>query len=159
MKISSYVSLFLLWLVCSSVLASQWPSYQSSVVRVKDGDTVTLDVRVWPQITVRVDVRIQGINTAETRVGTEGKEGEELELAICEKQAGLDAKAYAKGLLPEGTEVVLHGIMPKDTKFSGRMNGKIKINDRDFGEAMLTAGHAKIYHGEKRGPWCGNEVD
>ena len=149
----SYCVLFL-FSVPVLALESQWPSYQSSVVRVKDGDTVTLDVRVWPQVTITVDVRVQGINTAETRVGTKGKEGKELELAVCEKQAGLAAKAFAQGSLHEGATVVLYDINPDDTKYAGRMNGRISVNGHDFGTMMLTSGHAREYHGEKRTGWC-----
>ena len=42
-------------------------SYRAMVVRVLDGDTIELDMQIWPQLIQRTKLRLDGINTPEKR--------------------------------------------------------------------------------------------
>lgn len=44
---------------------SQYPQYIGHVVRVIDGDTLEIDVKIWPGITARYSVRENGIDSPE----------------------------------------------------------------------------------------------
>ncbi|MCH8074568.1 MAG: thermonuclease family protein [SAR324 cluster bacterium] len=39
-------------------------------------------------------------------------------------------------------------------KFAGRVLGKVSVNGRDLGEALVAAGLARLYSGGKRTAWC-----
>jgi micrococcal nuclease len=56
----------------------------------------------------------------------------------------------AQGLLGSGT-VTVSGT--KIDKY-GRAVREVRINGRDVGEAMIAAGLARSYAGEKRQGWC-----
>ena len=57
----------------------------ATVVRVLTGDTITVDARVWFDITVRVIVRVEGFRAV----------------------SGLSSKKRAQRLLPPGTRVTI----------------------------------------------------
>jgi endonuclease YncB( thermonuclease family) len=113
--------------------------YPGKVINVHDGDTVALDIDLgfdhliagedWDGKT-RLSCRIYGINAPELNT-PEGK----------------DALAYAQTLLPLGTRVRVtsHGW----DKYGGRFDGWIILPDgRDFGSAMIAAGHAVVMMSE-----------
>lgn len=106
--------------------------YRGVVDNVHDGDTVYVKLDVGFDLTVYARVRVNGINAPELST-----------------QAGKDARAFARTLLAVGdaVRVVSYGW----DKYGGRVEGSITLADgRDFGKAMLDAGHAKPYTG--RGP-------
>jgi len=115
--------------------------YPARLVRVIDGDTVEVDVDLWPGLVQRIHVRLDGVNTPE-------KHG----ASACEKAAGLRATEFTQKLLGKARRLILTGVRPD--KYGGRVLGRILADDKDLGEALLRAGLAKPYHGEKRGAWC-----
>ena len=96
-------------------------TFPATVVRVVDGDSVVCDVQFSAvHEDKEVDIRVEGINALE----------------LSEKFGG-EARDYARGLLPEGTAVIL--IHRKREKF-GRFLAKIGLpSGDDFGTLMLTA--------------------
>jgi micrococcal nuclease len=68
--------------------------YAATVVRIVDGDTMYFDVDLGFTIHFRLDVRLKGVNTPETRGPT--------------REAGLKSKAFVEQALPVGALVVLN---------------------------------------------------
>jgi len=116
-------------------------SYKAEVVKVIDGDTVKLNVRIWPQLTQQTNLRLKKINTPEKR----GKK-----ISDCEKKAGQATTNFRQKCLKGAKTVIVSDIQLG--KFSGRVLGKLSRNGKDLGEALIKAGHAKPYSGGKRKP-------
>jgi|GEM_PF-394532 len=115
--------------------------YPARLVRVIDGDTVEVDVALWPGLVQRIHVRLDGVNTPEKRGAS-----------ACEKAAGLRATAFTQNLLGQARRLILSGV--RSDKYGGRVLGRIHADGKDLADALLAAGLAKPYHGEKRGAWC-----
>lgn len=102
--------------------------YRAVLKRWVDGDTCYALVDVGFNTYPYVVIRIAGINAPELHTGDN-------------RVAGAAARDYAVQLAPEGTPVVLHS--EPDTLTFGRWVGALSLPDgRDFGQAMLEAGHA-----------------
>ena len=83
------LSLCLLGLLLLPVLAEgkkTYGPYRASVVNVIDGDTVKVQIAVWPRVTYEVNLRLSGVNTPEKR----GR------VPACEKQAGQEATTFTQ---------------------------------------------------------------
>lgn len=135
----------LLWMVFCAPLAAMGQSFgpvRADVVRVIDGDTFIADVAVWPGLTQRVRVRVLGVNTPENK----GK------VAECEKIAGDRASVFSREFLKNAGDVWLFDVKPD--KYAGRVDARVVNNNGDLSEALIKSGHGRVYHGEKRGPWC-----
>lgn len=129
--------LTLLLVLCSQTAYSH---YQAEVIKVIDGDSIHLQVEIWPGLTQKINLRLDGVNTPELR-GSD-----------CEKAAGRIAKGFTEAFVSGGT-VTLSDVSLG--KYAGRALGKISVDGDDLGEALLKAGYAREYHGGKREPWCG----
>ena len=116
--------------------------YRAEVVRVKDGDTVLVDVHIWPGLTQRISLRLDGVNTPETRRPAPD----------CEREAGRQAKAFVRGLLSPGDEVIIREV--RLGKYAGRALGKIEVDGQDLGEMLIREHLARPYHGGRRSAWC-----
>jgi micrococcal nuclease len=104
-------------------------TYPASVDSVYDGDTIVCHVLIHPG---------EGGELHDTHVRIEGINAPELNTA-----AGTQAKDYAAGLLPPGTQVTL--VAHKRDKY-GRMLGRLILpNGDDFSSLMLSAGQAVPY--------------
>lgn len=117
--------------------------YRAAVVKVIDGDTVMLDVAIWPGLVQRVSLRLAGVNTPEKR----GKG-----ITECERNAGQAATKFTQGFLKNAKEVVVSEV--RLGKYAGRALGRISSNGKDLGKALIQAGHARPYKGGARGAWC-----
>ena len=115
--------------------------YRVTVVRVIDGDSVEVDVHIWPGLSQRISIRLDGVDTPEDRTRL-----------ACEKAMGLKAKAFTQQFLAGGTAVLTDVHLGK---FAGRALGRLSVGGFDLGEALLNAGLARPYFGGKRSkPWC-----
>lgn len=114
---------------------------RASLVRVIDGDTVEADVHVWPGHTVRVSVRLRGIDAPELRSRCEA-----------EKLAALDARDTLAGLLASGA---FHVRNVDGDKFFGRVVADIETPEGDgIVERLLEVGLVRPYDGKARASWC-----
>ena len=106
-----------------------------NVVKVVDGDTLDLEIDLGFSLTKKERCRVAGIDTPECR--TRDKE---------EKQYGLAAKLYMKGLLKNGTNLRVK--TEKDGKY-GRMLGWIYCDEYEesLNERMVMDGYAWQYDG------------
>ena len=111
--------------------------YKAIVERVVDGDTIDVIIDLGFKTWKKVRVRMEGINTPESRT-------RDLE----EKKLGLAAKARLKEILSENdNEFILesHGV----GKY-GRCLAVIRINDTSVNQQLIEEGHATEYFGGKR---------
>lgn len=102
--------------------------YQSSVLRVIDGDTVELIVDLGFRLRVDLIVRLYGINAPEIRT-IEGKA----------------AKARLSELLPKGAAIRITTLKDKTEKY-GRYLGILSDGDgHEINARMVSEGHAVPY--------------
>lgn len=94
----------------------------ATVLKITDGDTAHLLLDLGWSISLQARCRVAAINAPELST-PEGKA----------------AKAYAETLLPLGTVVTF---VSKRLDNYGRPLGHILWDGRDFGQAMIAAGHA-----------------
>ena len=117
----------------------------ADVVSVYDGDTLTVDAHPWPQITMRVSVRVNGIDTPEIRGKCE-----------TEKARAQEAKALTKQMSDQ--KVVLKNIFLG--KYAGRVVADVYAEDgTKIAEALISLGLAYRYEGGTRRSWCSAIVD
>jgi micrococcal nuclease len=118
--------------------------YVHEVVRVIDGDTVSVFVR-WlpPELGNRMSIRLVGLDTPET--GTRSKCAREDEL-------GRRALAELRTLIQPGDRVYLT-IYARDKYF--RIVGAIATKDGvDVGQHLIDRGLARKYDGKQKSDWC-----
>ena len=110
------------------------------VERVVDGDTVDVRARIWLGQSLTVRVRIDGVDTPEMRSDC----ADERRLAIAARDF------LARRLL--NRQIILLRVVYD--KFGGRVRADISDADGDIAKALLEAGLARPYGGERRQPWC-----
>src|SRR5690606_8029524 len=109
---------------------------------VIDGDTFVADALVWPGHSVRVNVRIRGIDAPEMR-------------SRCgfEKAAAVQARTALAGLLESGP-LSLSNIA--GAKYYGRVLADVVTRDGfEVAAVMLGWEFVRPYAGGKRESWCG----
>jgi endonuclease YncB( thermonuclease family) len=94
----------------------------ATVLRIVDGDTISLRLDLGWRITLEANARVIGINAPEMST-----------------PEGQDAKRFAADHLPVGAQVTF---VSKQLDKYGRPLGSISYGGADFGELMLTFGHA-----------------
>ena len=114
-------------------------TYNATVIKVVDGDTIDALVDLGFDTWKKVRIRMNGMNAPESRT-------RDLE----EKARGLAAKARLKEILKENKNkfiLVSHGV----GKY-GRCLGEIFLteNSDSVNNLLISEGHAVEYHGEKR---------
>lgn len=120
--------------------AKDYTAYQATVVKVLDGDTLKLDVAIWPGLTQRINLRLNGVDTPEKR----GSPPCEKELA---KKATEFTRQFVSGSLVAVSNVSLG-------KYAGRALGSVSVEGKDLVAALISAGHGRPYDGGARGSWC-----
>ncbi|MEO0400064.1 MAG: thermonuclease family protein [Pseudomonadota bacterium] len=113
------------------------------MTRVIDGDTVEVDARIWLDQTIRVSVRLDGLDAPEIRYAD----------CATEKALGNAAKVFLRERLA-GQDVVLHGV--KEGKYAGRVVARIKTPSGDEPAlALLDEGLASPQPRRGKGrDWC-----
>jgi endonuclease YncB( thermonuclease family) len=110
------------------------------VERVIDGDTVDVRAHIWLGQSLTIRVRIEGVDTPETRS----------ECADERRLAGAARDFLARRLLNK--EITLLRVVYD--KFGGRVRADIRDSEGDVAQALMAAGLARPYRGERRQPWC-----
>jgi len=114
------------------------------VVRVLDGDTVTIKAPYLPApLKPELSLRIVGIDTPEKNY-----------LAQCdeERQKGQEATAYTKTLLERAKSVRVK--LTAWDKYGGRVLGDLYLDGVSLAQSLIAAGHARAYDGGRKGSWC-----
>ena len=114
---------------------------QAELLRVVDGDTLELRVRIWLDQDLVVKARLAGVDAPElTRPGCPA------ERALAEQARDLVAREAGSGNV-----LILTGV--EHDKYAGRVVATVRTGaGRDLGEILIAAGLAEIY-GEGR-DWC-----
>lgn len=123
-------ALGLLW----AASAAAYGPYEVDVIRVLDGDTVEVDVDLWPGLRQRVKVRLRR----------------------CEKEAGIRAKDRLAELLVQAGQVELVDVALG--KYSGRVLGRLVADGENVAERLLAEGLVRPYSGGRREPWPCDET-
>lgn len=113
----------------------------AEVIDVIDGDTLSVRALIWLGQIVETHVRVDGIDTPEKR----GRCTEETEKAEA-------ARALTRRLLGDGRARLLD---VQADKYGGRVRARVLTSGgADLAQALVEAGLARPYRGEKRQPWC-----
>lgn len=128
-------------LATATPAAEQFGPYKATLVRVVDGDTIDFDIKLWPRLTQRARIRVNGINTPEKRTRV-----------ICEKTAGIAATEFTQAFLDSAARITITDV--QDGKYAGRQLGNVYADGNSLSEALLNAGHARPYNGGSRSAWC-----
>ncbi len=113
---------------------------EAQVVRVVDGDTLTVRAKIWIGQELTTHVRLSGVNAPELG-------------GSCDEERAL-AEAARRYLAErvEGRAVLLRKIGLD--KFGGRVVASVEDGEGDLGTALLSARLAVPYDGGRRKPWC-----
>jgi endonuclease YncB( thermonuclease family) len=112
----------------------------AKVERVIDGDTIQVQAFIWLGESITIRVRIDGIDAPEPN----GRCAEERRLATLAH----DYLAERVGRAPIKLTHIVYD------KYGGRVRATVSDAKGDVGAALLRAGLARPYHGERRAPWC-----
>ena len=122
----------------AEILAGPVPA---RLLRVIDGDSISVRARIWLGQDVQTLVRIDGVDTPELR----GK-------CPAERQLAIRARDFVIAFLGRG------GIFLRDIqygKFAGRVGSRVLSSDgRDLTDALIAEGLGRTYAGRKRRSWC-----
>ena len=127
--------------------------YPATLVRVIDADTIKVQLTLYPELFLVVNLRINGIDSPESRRGK--KNG--VAIKECEVSLGKRAKMYAEQLLTKVDKLTVKAISLKNTKYAGRINGQLwlSVNGKEFnyGQYLINQGWAIPYDGGQRHLW------
>lgn len=113
----------------------------ATVVRVIDGDTFIADAHVWPGETVRVSIRIRGIDAPELH-------------SRCSRERHAAAAARdALSALLDRQKVKITNI--GGGKYYGRILADVQTGDGEIAPALLSRALVRRYSGGRRQPYCG----
>ena len=114
---------------------------EASVVKVIDGDTFVADAAVWPGQTVRVSVRVRGIDAPEMK-------------ARCEAERIAAVRARNELAMLLGNEVVAISNIA-GAKYYGRVLADVaNAAGIQVGPLMIDRQLARAYGGGRRQAWC-----
>lgn len=115
---------------------------EATVVEVIDGDTFLAEAHVWPGHSVRVNIRVRGIDAPEMKSRCEG-----------ERAAALHARAVLAELIGRGA-ISISNI--GGAKYYGRVLADVATGDgAAVSDIMLERNLVRPYRGGKRRSWCG----
>ncbi|KQZ91464.1 nuclease [Mesorhizobium sp. Root157] len=114
---------------------------EASVVDVIDGDTFLADALLWPGQSLRINIRIRGIDAPEMKSRCRS-----------EHAAALRARNALEKLL-DGGSISISNI--GGAKYYGRVLADVAAGDgTPVAEEMILRSLARPYRGGKRGGWC-----
>ncbi len=115
---------------------------EAIVVKVIDGDTFVADAAVWPGQTVRVNIRIRGIDAPEMKARCDA-----------ERLAALRAREELALLLGD-EPVAITNIA--GAKYYGRVLADVaNAQGVQVGPLLIDRDMARAYSGGRREGWCG----
>lgn len=114
---------------------------EASVVEVIDGDTFLADAHIWPGQSVRINIRIRGIDAPEMKSRCSG-----------ERAAADRARAALSGMIGQAT-VSISNI--GGAKYYGRVLADVETKAGEaIGPILLGRQLVRPYFGGKRQGWC-----
>lgn len=118
----------------------------AEVVEVIDGDTIAVRAHIWPGHYVETRVRLEGVDTPETRRPD----------CEAEREAGHEATAFTRAWLAAHPDISLHNV--RLGSFAGRVISDLRAPVDSGAEPVrlsdaLLAADLAVPYGED-GPWC-----
>ena len=113
----------------------------AEVLDVLDGDTLLVRATIWLGQVVETHVRVDGLDAPEMR-------------ARCprERELAESARDHARRLIGAAPVRLLD---VQADKYGGRVRARVlTTGGADLSAALIEAGLARPYHGERRQPWC-----
>jgi micrococcal nuclease len=109
------------------------------IIKIVDGDTVDLGIDLGFDLTVKIRVRMAGINAWESRTRN-----------LAEKKKGLAAKARLKEMCEESFAKGTLKICTKEKGKYGRYLGVLYAGGKSINDWLVKEGHAHVYGGGAR---------
>ena len=109
------------------------------IIKIVDGDTVDLGIDLGFDLTVKIRVRMSGINAWESRTRN-----------LEEKKKGLAAKVRLTEMCEESLEKGTLKIITNEKGKYGRYLGVLYAGGKSINDALVKEGHAHLYAGGKR---------
>lgn len=119
---------------------------EADVISVTDGDTMKIAALPWPDVVTVRDVRIRGIDTAETR----GKCQYEKDMAAAAKSFVVDLVNKNK----KRVKLTVIGCNAAEGAGFGRCLANVTVGSVPIAGALIEKGLARTNSGEARQPWC-----
>lgn len=107
-----------------------------ALLKVVDGDTIDVDIDLGFDISLTKRVRLNGIDTPESRTTN-----------LEEKKLGLEVKEYLKHRLEGKTNIVIRTELPDSTEKYGRILGTLFVDDVNINQEVVDKGYAWGYDG------------
>ncbi len=113
----------------------------AEVIRVIDGDSIEVRVRIWLDQEIKTIVRLDGLDTAELK-------------SRCAQERDMAGAAKARlNQLVSGQKLELYDI--QRDKYGGRVIAKLRTPvEADIAKTLISENLARPYAGKKRGSWC-----
>ncbi|WP_294640939.1 thermonuclease family protein [uncultured Aureimonas sp.] len=111
------------------------------VVKVRDGDTIEVEALIWPMQTVRVAVRLRGVDAPELKGP-----------CAAETAAARDARDRLAVLVGEGPIWLTR--VSGDKYFGRVLADAATSGEPDLGARLLREGLVNAYDGGRRRDWC-----
>lgn len=125
-------------------LSTESHTYNFTILRVIDGDTVVFAAPFMPDpLPKELSLRIYGVDTPEKGFRSH---------CISESNAGISASEYTKNIIANSTKreiTILHW-----DKYGGRVLGDVLLNGVSLRSLLLQNGYAKPYFGGTKDSWC-----
>jgi micrococcal nuclease len=111
------------------------------VLKIVDGDTIDANIDLGFDISLTKRVRLNGIDTPESRTTD-----------LKEKTLGLEVKEWLKHKLEGAKDILIKTQLPDSTEKYGRILGNLYINNESLSlnEQMINAGYAWSYKGDAK---------
>ena len=115
--------------------------YVRKVEGIVDGDTIDANIDLGFDISLTKRVRLNGIDTPESRTTD-----------LKEKALGLEVKEWLKHKLEGAKDILIKTQLPDSTEKYGRILGNLYINNESLSlnEQMVNAGYAWSYKGDAK---------
>ncbi len=111
------------------------------VLKIVDGDTIDANIDLGFDISLTKRVRLNGIDTPESRTTD-----------LKEKALGLEVKEWLKHKLEGAKDILIKTQLPDSTEKYGRILGNLYINNESLSlnEQMVNTGYAWSYKGDAK---------
>lgn len=106
------------------------------VIKIVDGDTIDVEIDLGFDISYSQRVRLNGIDTPESRTTN-----------LEEKKLGLEVKEYLKNRLEGKTGIVIKTEKPDSSEKYGRILGTLTVDGISLNQEMVDKGYAWGYGG------------
>lgn len=139
------LSLLLLLNPCTAFASNYGNVTVSEITSIYDADTFRANIDGYPPIIgERISIRVNGVDAPEIRGQCES-----------EKVAARQAKQFTVNILRSAKQVELRN-MQRGKYF--RILADVFVDGISLADALISAGYARAYHGEKRTSWCNTDT-